>query len=382
MNFNAGFIHFDENISDCGPFYVLPARPCDEWRLFVPRVLGLLPLSVAIRDVNGGAWREIGTVENPPSIVPPAGFATVLIAFNSGVPPQISGDFLTFTFENAPGCAPFGGFGFTITEADALQTIEDVRDFFVQFINLNAGYGTAFVRNDGLVEWVINQSDFLTQFDKNVCETGFRFCGQVCGGFSIEIIAGPRCEPLTPCPEPEYSALYLSFPQCLPFGRYELAILDGGNPILYGNPLNVGDGEHTLMVRYRNFQDFAGFPYSLDPSFYQQIRLGLTLDKPFFSKKQAVSYASSGKARKLYARLRSIFALETDYFDAQTHAAFTFALEHDYIAFFDEKENRFVEFVHEENYSVDWPETRPAFPFAKAKTRLTRADFDAVNSFC
>lgn len=117
----------------------------------------------------------------------------------------------------------------------------------------------------------------------------------------------------------------------------------------------------TKLLKYRNDEDAFGFYYEqqmlpLYATFYNKIRIELTVHSPQFPKVKKVFRNSLGEYQKLAASLRKEYECLIGIQNEQFHQALNAALEHDYIALYNETLEVFEEHNADEddNYKVEW----------------------------
>jgi len=372
-------LHFSTEKEYFCNLYSLPAQFCDNWQVFVSGVnLPEEGISLALAYPSGERV-EIGYTEAACSCTLDDSLAEVVFGLWALQGLTCAGAELSFGWAEAEGCIDITEFGWMASSIDGFATLAEYQTAFVAYLN-SLLVGTAYVRGDGAVVWTVNRAAFATAYSREICATEFRFCGSVGLKYDFEVFS-PRCCPITHCePDCNLQKAYLHFPAGLLPGAAQLIAYMDDTILAYSRWIEVGIHTYSALVRVRNYQSAFGYPYSMVPGWYQQIRLGLWCSEPNVRKKQLISYASTGLARKIYARLRPIYTLTTDYFDAELHLAFAAFLEHDVFMLYAETQNRFIQYVHEDNYTIDWQ--RPPYPFARAKTKLLAAQTEYTNSFC
>lgn len=89
------------------------------------------------------------------------------------------------------------------------------------------------------------------------------------------------------------------------------------------------DMAQTKVVRYKHTADAYGFNYTLNPTFYQQFRMGLVFGRiPKYPTKEKVYRQTDGTFRSQNTFIDKQFTLKTDYLDILRHEAMHVALKH------------------------------------------------------
>ncbi len=114
-------------------------------------------------------------------------------------------------------------------------------------------------------------------------------------------------------------------------------------------------------------------------AFKNRIRLALFLSKPQYIETRRVFTKSNGKIQLLSSQTKKVLELKTDYFPSNWHERLAIALAHDAINI--ENKNKLYSVLKDSEYEIAWIEAL-GYPVAQAQTKVSIADFEAVNSNC
>lgn len=302
---------------------------------------------------------------------------------------------IIFTYKESE-CAPENAIIELRWDNPAAAAILNISDYLDWLILQSGGW---------IIDKFISGSDVYVYFNVGfardvgveLCGGFFKFCGYSYGsGYGYNPPPNPLWAVTQPiccnvdklCPT-RYEYWFTTV--CLPMlregtrGRFfiaEFSILGTPTPIYYSNELRYDAECNSAYIRFKNKQNFAGQPYSFNPLFENRIRIGFLLREMSLAKKEVISQNSLGIIRKIYSQNLAKFAIETDYFDYETHELFRLALEHDEFEIFDGRLKKFVRYVCEGEYSVETPRIKPFLRNGRGAATLTRAQGIETNTYC
>lgn len=144
--------------------------------------------------------------------------------------------------------------------------------------------------------------------------------------------------------------------------------------------INVGAWCDTLLFRYRNNEDAFGFQYAGN-SFFNQIRLPISLRKMQIIGKRTVFEKSNGISIKLAETLQQVYELDVEYMNKYQHEQLAIMLAHDTIEFFDESTTSWKGLVSTGDYKINWT-NQPNWGYAPGSGTVKITPYYEKNTNC